>query len=72
MFPIVEPIFGPVSSSSTASPQSPRYRITRSATARSSPGGLGTAASSKNNLRTSGCTGRRGYATSTLTRRRAR
>src|SRR5882762_9553301 len=41
-----EPTFGPASSSSTDKPRSCRYPITTSATARSSPGGLGSAASS--------------------------
>src|SRR5439155_1998780 len=51
--PIVEPTFAPASSSSTSSPRSRRYRATASATARSSPGGLGSAASSVNRSRTS-------------------
>src|SRR4051812_31689703 len=44
---------GPASSSSTSMPQSRRYRVTWSATARSSPGGLGVAASSQNSSMTS-------------------
>src|SRR3954452_8023998 len=49
----------PASSSSTSTPQSRRYRVTWSATARSSPGGLGVAASSQNSSRTSAGTRRR-------------
>src|SRR2546423_1343665 len=45
-FPIVDPTAAPASSSSTVSPRSRRYRVTASATSRSSPGGLGRAASS--------------------------
>src|SRR6266567_202227 len=41
-----EPTLEPASSSSTVRPRSRRYRMTESATARSSPGGLGSAASS--------------------------
>src|SRR5207248_1258606 len=52
-FPIVEPTRGPASSSSTSSPQSRRYCVTASATARSSPGGLGSAASSQKRSTTS-------------------
>src|SRR6516162_6119390 len=53
MLPALEPIDGPTSSSSACRPQSRRYARTRSATARSSPGGLGTAASSVKRSRTS-------------------
>src|SRR3954465_13487126 len=49
----------PASSSSTSTPQSRRYRVTWSATARSSPGGLGVAASSQNSSITSAGTRRR-------------
>src|SRR5579862_235881 len=49
----------PASSSSTSRPQSRRYRATRSATTRSSPDGLGSAASSQKRSTTSGGTGRR-------------
>src|SRR6266567_7871850 len=41
-----EPTLEPASSSSTVRPRSRRYRMTESATSRSSPGGLGSAASS--------------------------
>src|SRR5687768_13482437 len=46
-FPIVEPVAVPVSSSSTSSPSACNSSSTRSATSRSSPGGLAIAASSR-------------------------
>src|SRR5438034_3471452 len=51
--PIVEPTVSPAASSSTWSPRSWRYLVTASATRRSSPGGLGIAASSVNRSSTS-------------------
>src|SRR5438445_13058454 len=61
MFPIVDPTDCPVSSSSAPSPSPRSSSSTRSATARSSPGGLGIAASSVKRSTTLGTSRSYGY-----------
>src|SRR3954447_23342125 len=61
MLPMVEPISGPTPSSSGCRPRPPRYRRTASATARSSPGGLGIAASSMKKSRAGPDSTKRSY-----------